>query len=301
MRSHSSQSSSSLQGYLANQRFGPRQSEADQMMQAKRRAAAQRERELRNYHQEQQYNRSKSVDARKLRLADGRPLGSTGPKSDRSMSPNAMNEEDRRDLIARQHRALYGDNSSLYPGDGSAPRPMSQDARVLASAGNGRGSSPLAFDAFGAPAGSSSDAATATGSAQQQRSPTNSITSKSPNPNTFMNFDNSQQPNRASTTSPGDSPPRQGAGAPAATGVAPIGTRPTQQAVQNKRTSPPTSSPLGYGYEKNNSNTNERSTSATSNSTSAGAEKSMGLGWGTNSGPWASNKNSLGAQASVWG
>lgn len=30
------------------------------MMQAKRRMAAQRERELRNYHQEQQYNRSVS-------------------------------------------------------------------------------------------------------------------------------------------------------------------------------------------------------------------------------------------------
>ena len=29
------------------------------MLQAKRRMAAQRERELRNYHQEQQYNRSK--------------------------------------------------------------------------------------------------------------------------------------------------------------------------------------------------------------------------------------------------
>lgn len=31
------------------------------MMQAKRRMAAQRERELRNYHQEQQYNRSTSL------------------------------------------------------------------------------------------------------------------------------------------------------------------------------------------------------------------------------------------------
>jgi hypothetical protein len=58
MRSHSTHSSLSLQGYLANQRFGPRQNEAEQMMQVKRRAAAQRERELRNYHQEQQYNRS---------------------------------------------------------------------------------------------------------------------------------------------------------------------------------------------------------------------------------------------------
>ena len=53
------QSGSSLQSFYANQRHQPRQqSEADQMMQAKRRMAAQRERELRNYHQEQQYNRS---------------------------------------------------------------------------------------------------------------------------------------------------------------------------------------------------------------------------------------------------
>jgi len=63
MRSHSSHSSSSVQGYVANQRYGGggRQSEAEQMMQAKRRAAAQRERDLRNYHQEQQYNRSESA------------------------------------------------------------------------------------------------------------------------------------------------------------------------------------------------------------------------------------------------
>jgi len=57
MRPHSG---SSLQSFYANQRHqGSRHSEADQMQQAKRRMAAQRERELRNYHQEQQYNRSK--------------------------------------------------------------------------------------------------------------------------------------------------------------------------------------------------------------------------------------------------
>lgn len=51
--------SAGLQGYYQGQRFpGGRQSEAEQMLQAKRRMAAQRERELRNYHQEQQYNRS---------------------------------------------------------------------------------------------------------------------------------------------------------------------------------------------------------------------------------------------------
>lgn len=51
-------SASTLQTFYANQRFQPRPSETDQVLQAKRRIAAQRERELRNYHQEQQYNRS---------------------------------------------------------------------------------------------------------------------------------------------------------------------------------------------------------------------------------------------------
>lgn len=54
-RSHSA---SNIQGFYASQRYQSRPSEAEQMMQAKRRMAAQRERELRNYHQEQQYNRS---------------------------------------------------------------------------------------------------------------------------------------------------------------------------------------------------------------------------------------------------
>lgn len=60
-RSHSA---SNLQNFYASQRYQGRQSEAEQAMQAKRRMAAQRERELRNYHQEQQYNRSKSDQIR---------------------------------------------------------------------------------------------------------------------------------------------------------------------------------------------------------------------------------------------
>lgn len=51
-------SASNIQGFYAAQRYQGRPSEAEQMIQAKRRMAAQRERELRNYHQEQQYNRS---------------------------------------------------------------------------------------------------------------------------------------------------------------------------------------------------------------------------------------------------
>lgn len=60
MRSHST---SNVQGYYQSQRYAPRPNDADQMAQAKRRMAAQRERELRNYHQEQQYHRSKDSDS----------------------------------------------------------------------------------------------------------------------------------------------------------------------------------------------------------------------------------------------
>ena len=58
---------SNLQSFYANQRFQPRPNEAEQMLHQKRRLAAQRERELRNYHQEQQYNRSAFVYARPQR------------------------------------------------------------------------------------------------------------------------------------------------------------------------------------------------------------------------------------------
>ena len=57
MRPHQT---SSAQNFYTSQRYQPRHNDTDQMQQAKRRMAAQRERELRNYHQEQQYNRSGS-------------------------------------------------------------------------------------------------------------------------------------------------------------------------------------------------------------------------------------------------
>lgn len=53
--------SSNLQNFYASQRHQPSRgsNDAEQMQQHKRRLAAQRERELRNYHQEQQFNRSR--------------------------------------------------------------------------------------------------------------------------------------------------------------------------------------------------------------------------------------------------
>ncbi|KAF4553265.1 Hypothetical protein D9617_7g029920 [Elsinoe fawcettii] len=263
-------SSAGLQGYYAGQRFPPRPNEQDRAMQAKRRLAAQRERELRNYHQEQQYNKNSSAAV----------------KSDRSLSPTTLNEDDRRDLIQRQHRALYGNESAMYHADGSG-RP-SQDARLSIS-GNPRGPSPLAFDPF---------------SVQQQTGPEGPVqmpsrdqvlsgerrTSTSPTSASRSNFGLDSAPHSAggnTATSPTTSPSIGSGNIPSIatqSGVAPIGTRPIQQVGGAKRAATP----------------NERSTSAASNPT-AGNDRASGLGWGTSSGGWGHSKNTLGVQASVWG
>ena len=72
------------------------------------------------------------------------------------MSPNAVKEEERRELIARQQRALYSYDGSSFSengavGDnGQTPRPLTQPSSTQpSSAGGARGPSPLAFDAFG--------------------------------------------------------------------------------------------------------------------------------------------------------
>lgn len=286
MRSHSA---SNVQGFYQNQRYASRPNDADQMAQAKRRMAAQRERELRNYHQEQQYHRNVS-----------------GSKSDRSMSPNTMNEDERRELIARQHRALYGENSSLYNNNPTS----SQDVRVQTS-GAGRGASPLAFDPFGMQAQNASGEATvqmpprgdkdAPGGSQEARANSNSSPSSSQNP-AFSLFD-AQQGNRTSSSSPGASPPIPGSNKPNGAGVAPIGTRPSQNLQQpagaplSKRANSPLPSPLGYNSYNASEQHNTAVTSASLNPSSTVADKGVGI-W--NNGPWSNTPNQ-GVQASVWG
>ncbi|MCJ1433508.1 hypothetical protein MMC27_002870 [Xylographa pallens] len=317
-----SPSASNLQNFYANQRYQPRHSEAEQMQQAKRRMAAQRERELRNYHQEQQYNRNVMAEI------------STQSKSERSMSPNTMNEEDRRELIARQHRALYGnEGASYYEGtnfgdESHTPRPNGQ-ASASGNAASGRGLSPLAYNAFGmsqeqnpnqslgSEASQQHGINDQTGQGpspkpQQSRSRANSTSSPGSNNQSFRVFENAaQQSSRTSTSSPGGSPPRQSkaATAPIGTGVAPIGTRPIQgQAINpalNKRSTTPLPSPLSYGFAPSESvatisNANERSTSAASNPQAGAKDSSISsMNWGSNSGVWG--KTPLGVQASVWG
>jgi hypothetical protein len=214
------------------------------------------------------------------------------------MSPNTMSEEDRRELIARQHRALYGDNSTLYNADGTAARPSSQDARVPAGA---RGASPMAFD-------------NGEGAVQMPpRDRANSTASPVGNAAAQQSFAllNDQQSRRTSNSSPSGSPPLSQGPKGTLSGVAPIGTRPIQTSggLNKRSTTPLTPSSLAYGFSSAESQNNnaapqqmkdERSGSAASNPALADKNVGLGGGWGGNSGVWG--KNALGsAQASVWG
>ncbi|KAJ5113882.1 hypothetical protein N7456_002416 [Penicillium angulare] len=307
------------QGFYASQRYQSRPNEVEQMMQAKRRMAAQRERELRNYHQEQQYNRSLLAEM-------------SANKSDRSTSPAAtsasaavtvnVNEESRRDLLARQHRALYGNESPAFfpPGalSDESSRPESQPTGTPSS--GVRGSSPRGVDPFGLQTPTSTDGP----SALQSPSRANSTSS----PSSAINAAFPEQP-VTSTSSPGGAsagspsarqqPPKQTAGPIGSVG--PIGSRPVQPQTSapaanpalKQRATTPLPSPLGFGFtpgEAAANVANERSASSASNPsvavpTSASGSKDtaaggVGLGWSNGSGVWGS-KSGLGVQASVWG
>ncbi|TKA46955.1 hypothetical protein B0A54_03911 [Friedmanniomyces endolithicus] len=301
--------SAGLQGYYAGQRYpGGRQSEAEQMQQAKRRMAAARERELRNYHQEQQYNRSECLSkvCNVYLPTNTFAVSTSGVKTtDRAMSPTAMNEEGRRDLIARQHRALYGDHSDIYTGEGSS-RPQSQDARV---SGPNRGPSPLAFESYGA------QAQTGAGGAVQMPPRDRAESTASPAANApsaqqpYGLLNEAQNASRTSNSSPGAaSPPLSQSQKGTAAGVVPIGTRPAQTAsgapsggLNKRSTTPLTPSSLSYGFSSVDAK-DERSTSAASNP--AALDKGvggLGGGWGGGSAVWGSGKGSLAVQPSVWG
>jgi hypothetical protein len=218
-------------------------------------------------------------------------VSGSGSKSDRSMSPNTMNEDDRRELIARQHRALYGENSALYNNNPTS----SQDVRVQ-SAGANRGASPLAFDPFGSRAQSIS-----AGGAQEARANSNASPSSHQNP-AFGLFD-AQQASRTSSSSPAGSPPVPGPNKANGSGVAPIGTRPAPNHHQQagaplgKRATTPLPSPLSYGAYNANEQKNVATTSSSLNPSSTVTDKGAAI-W--NNGPWGNAPNQ-GVQASVWG
>ncbi|TGZ78278.1 hypothetical protein EX30DRAFT_162212 [Ascodesmis nigricans] len=334
-----SPSATNLQNFYATQRFQPsRAQEPETMIQAKRRAAAQRERELRNYHQEQQYNRTV--------LADINPYG-----KDRVVSPGAMSEEDRRDLIARQHRALYSAQSEggAHSEDGHHDEGTQRNLNLHSNGasaptsnnGGTRGPSPMpAFDPFGvhqqrqngnidpAPVQTPSTELPASNGTQPGAVSPSHARSISGSPSSSVGFSltNSRVAgvhglaSRTTASSPGGSPPRSQRGSvPPSSSVAPIGTRPVQNAALNnaKRATTPLASPLSYGFAANeadpfnhqfqqqqNSRPQERSASAASSeqhSSTGGQGGSEGLGWSTK--VWGSSGNKgLGMNSmSVWG
>ncbi|KAI1440961.1 hypothetical protein F5Y02DRAFT_411138 [Annulohypoxylon stygium] len=291
-----------LQNFYAAQRHQPSRgsNEAEQMMQAKRRMAAQRERDLRNYHQEQQYNRNVLGDL------------SYSSKPDRALSPGSMSEDERRDLIARQRSALFGGDGN-FSDESSVGRPGVGVPGLPTGTSGHRGPSPMAYD-FGrssapnAPEGASQPTET------QGLSRANSNASPQSNPPTNIGiFDSAvgQQASRTSNSSPtGGSPPRVGGASKPTQGgsaVAPIGTRPsvTSQAPNpalNKRSTTPLPSPLSHGFSASGNGDDASQSASTSgapsNPPSAAADGYNG--WGSRSGVWG-NKSNLGVQASVWG
>lgn len=217
-----------------------------------------------------------------------------------------MNEDERRELIARQRNALYREGAQFQEGAGfdenGTPRPGTQGSGSHSATGI-RGHSPLAFDHFNAQANQESQQSQEPQSATQgpQRSRANSTSSPSSNPNSsFGMFETAthQQSSRTSTSSPGGSPPRQGK-----TPTAPIGTRPAQAVnpiLTKQRSTTPLPSPLSYGYAAGDEESKDvRTASAASNPNNNGTSTPIG-GWNGKNAVWG--KNPLGvAAASVWG
>ncbi|KKY25615.1 hypothetical protein UCRPC4_g01686 [Phaeomoniella chlamydospora] len=238
-------------------------------------------------------------------------LADISGKSDRSMSPSTLSEEGRRELIARQHRALYGNEAPTFyqPGAFSEGDSAAHESSAGATSANAqRGSSPRVMDPFGVgPNSASTDAGAATtggSSATQERTSSTSPTSAANN-GAFGSFESAAPQNTSTSPTGGQSPTRQAqkaATAPIGTGMAPIGSRPQQQApnpVLNKRSTTPLASPMTFGFgAADQNNATERSGSAASNPSANADKQNVGMAWGSGSGVWG--KNSLGA-TSVWG
>ena len=224
-------------------------------------------------------------------------------KSDRSMSPSTLSEEGRRDLIARQHRALYGaDGTPLTaPGFGDENSPRDPPGKGPIGVGH-RGPSPRAMDPFGPPgANAPIDAGQGPDAARGEKA-----TSPSGQPSAgFGGFEGPAASGKTGSSPTGDEGPHsrqlsKSTTAPLAGGMGPIGSRPNpgNQPMSKRTTSPlPSTAPYGFGASEQN---NERSGSSNSNSNGpkeGSGNAGMGV-WGTSSGVWGSNK--IGA-TSVWG
>ncbi|KAM0323711.1 hypothetical protein ACHAQA_008648 [Verticillium albo-atrum] len=299
---------SNLQNFYATQRQQSSRgsNEAEQMMQAKRRMAAQRERELRNLHTEQQYQRTVLTDV-------NYNTNTAAPAPAPAVNSKQMSEEETRELIARQRSALYGegpfadkagyiDETGIVrtgnPGHSGPPSlrgasPMGYEGGAgpfrgglsgPSDSASLRGQSPMTQDLRGNPpphSDANTPASTAEAAGHEQASRTGSTASPQPNTSNKNAFDTavSQAAARTTNSSPGgSSSPRQEVPNGSKPGqqnasVAPIGTRPSAAPVagsaSTKRSTTPLASPGG---------------------------------WGRGNGVWGPQSSGLGAtSASVWG
>jgi hypothetical protein len=290
-----------LNNFYASQRHQSSRgsNEAEQVMQAKRRMAAQRERELRNLHTEQQYQRTTLTDmampggnnnnnnannnaGNSSNVGNNVNNNSNNNNNNNSNSNKHMSEEETRELIARQRSALYGEgpfaDKSGYVDENGNVRPGIPGHNGPSGPSSLRGHSPLAFDGMGrAPPsaeartpGSVADPTAAPADPSPRPQSTSSPSIGGPTNRVFDNAVGAQS--RTSTSSPtGASPPRDLAPGSKGGSVAPIGTRPSGTSTGGSSASKRSTTPMG----------------------SSG-------GWGRGSGVWGQSSN-LGAQASVWG
>lgn len=223
-----------------------------------------------------------------------------------------MSEDDRRELIARQRSALYGEGpfaeTGGYVDEAGVTRP-GVPAAVVPAQSSIRGGSPLAYDYGRLPQSDGAVTGTDINRATSNSSPhSNAPSSKA----IFDPSQSVQQSVRTSSSSPGGSPAHQGAaGAPIGTKpnqssslVAPIGTRPggtpasATHTSSLKRAISPLASPLGR-VPGTGEDVAQAGSAGTSNPPAASADAPVGLGnWGR--GGWG-GKSGLQTSTSVWG
>lgn len=205
------------------------------------------------------------------------------------MSPSTLSEEGRRELIARQHRALYGSEGSGFVPQGAYGQEagaIEQGNQSHAAAQGMRGPSPRGLDAFGVPGQHESTQHGQQHAADAKTtSPTSHQQGKAPTPP-------SEESAHQRAISKSSTAPIQG-------NMGPIGSsRPNMQQAPaqnlNKRTTSPLPSGLSYGNFGVHEATHERSTSQANPGQKESTTPAMGA-WGTGSGVWG---NKIGA--SVW-
>ena len=206
-----------------------------------------------------------------------------------------MSDEGRRDLLARQHRALYGNDVA----------PFIPSAGDPAASGKGAGEpSPRGMEPFGLPgqSGPAADAPAQGATQELRRDKAASLTGQ--HPPTFGTFEGTTAQNSTPPIGDESAHSRQlskSTTVPLSGNMGPIGSRSIMQQAPNQgikqRTTSPLPPSLSYGFSASDQN-HERSTSSNSNSGPAKENPPNLGGWGTGSGVWGSNK--IGA-TSVWG